>query len=267
MKTKSGQILIAPATISARWLPLIVSIGLLLLDPAQGMADAPSPTPATQAATPLPTGKLTLEATARKRLPNTVADVTLAIELDGRTSDEVSASLAKRSQTLLDYLRKQGVDRLRTQGISFAPRTETVHGEPDRIVGFNGQTFVSFRTTADKLGELLAGSLQNGANTVSQIEFSPLQSEVDSARRDLAIEAAKSALQRAGAIAQAIGERVVRIESVKIESEGGIKPMQFQATRTAELASSTPAALPTAAGEQEIAVTVSVEVAIDRDVQ
>jgi hypothetical protein len=34
-----------------------------------------------------------------------------------------------------------------------------------------------------------------------------------------------------------------------------------------EMASSTPAALLTAAGEQEIAVRVSVEVAIDRNVQ
>jgi uncharacterized protein len=266
MNGKQTQILITPAAISARWPAIILSIGLLLLVPARVPADAPSPTPATQAATPLPMGKITLDATARKRLPNSVADVTLAIELNGRTSDEVSAALAQRSQTLLDYLREQNVERLRTE-ISVSPRTETVHGEPDRIVGFNGQTFLSYRTTADKLGELLAGSLQHGANTVSQTEFSPLQSEVDAARRDLAIEATKSALQRAGAIAQAIGERVVRIESVNVESEEGIKPLRMQPASAAELASSAPAALPIAAGEQEIAVRVSVEVAIDRNME
>jgi uncharacterized protein len=228
MKAKNAQFLLAGGAISSRWRAVVVSIGLLLLDPRQGLADAPSPTPSTQAATPLPMGKITLDATARKRLPNTVANVTLAIELAGRTSDEVSAALAQRSQTLLEYLRGQNVERLRTD-ISVVPRTETVKGEPDRIVGFTGQTFVSFRTTADKLGKLLAGSLQHGANTVSQTEFSPLQSEVDAARRDLAIEATKSALQRAGAIAQAIGERVVRIESVNVESEEGIQPLRMQA--------------------------------------
>jgi uncharacterized protein len=211
-------------------------------------------------------GKIMLDATARKRLPNTVADVTLAIELVGRTSDEVSAALAQRSQTLLAYLREQNVDRLRTQGVSIAPRTETVHGEPDRIVGFNGQTFVSFRTASDKLGELLAGSLQHGGNTVTQTELSPPQSEVDAARRDLAIEATKSALQRAGAIAQTIGERVVRIESVNVEPEEEIQPLRYQ-PRAEGPASPAPAAIPIAAGEQELAVRVSVEVAIDRNVQ
>jgi uncharacterized protein len=265
MKAKNGEFSLARAAISTCWPAIIVSIGLPLLDPAQGLADAPSPTPATSVATPLPIGKITLDATARRRLPNTVADVTLAVELEGRTSDEVSAAHAQRSQTLLDYLREQSVERLRTD-ISISPRTETVHGEPDRIVGFYGQTFVSFRTTADKLGKLLAGSLQHGANTVSQTEFFPLQSEVDTARQELAIEAAKSALQRADTLAQAIGERVVRIESVDVESEEGIKPLRMQAARAAQLASSSPAALPTVAGEQEIVVKVSVQVAIDRNV-
>src|ERR1700680_4673481 len=86
---------------------------------------------------------------------------------------------------------------------------QSVHGGPDRVVGFTGQVFVSFRTTPDKLGTLLRGGLEHGANSVSQTEFTPLESEIDTARRDLAIEAMKNALARADAIAQAAGQRVI----------------------------------------------------------
>jgi Protein of unknown function (DUF541). len=56
---------------------------------------------------------------------------------------------------------------------------------------------------------------------VSQTEFTPLESEIDTARRDLAIEAMKNALARADAIAQAAGQRVIRIENINVEPEEG----------------------------------------------
>jgi len=63
---------------------------------------SPSPAPV---ANPSPEGKINLEATARKRLPNTAADVVLGIQVDGRNGDAVSSSLAQKSQTLVEYLR------------------------------------------------------------------------------------------------------------------------------------------------------------------
>ena len=53
------------------------------------------------------------------------------------------------------------------------------NGAPDRIVGYTGSASISFRTTPDKLGTLLSGSLEHGANTINQTQFSPLESEVD----------------------------------------------------------------------------------------
>ena len=106
------------------WRTLFVSLPFLVLVPGFVLADSPSPTPA---ATPAPEGKISLDATAHRRVPNTVADVTLAIQLDGRTADAVSTLLAQRSQTLLDFLREQGVERLRTENVSFAPQIQSVH--------------------------------------------------------------------------------------------------------------------------------------------
>jgi uncharacterized protein len=247
----------------SRWKTLVVALPFVLLIPGFALADAPSPTPVITPQQEVAEGKISVDATAHKRVPNTVADVTLAIQLDGRTVDAVSDLLAQRSQTLLDFLRQQSVERLRTEGVTFAPQTEPVRDAPDRVVGFIGQAFVSFRTTPEKLGALLSGSFEHGANTVSQTNFVPLESEIDAARRDLAIEATKSALDRADAIAQSVGEHVTRIESIDVGSEEGLRPTPFAAAKAMSL-SSAPTPIAVAAGEQDISVRVAVQVAISR---
>ena len=233
----------------------------LLLVPGFVCGEPASPTPVASAATanPTPEGKISLEATARKRVPNKVADVVLAIQVDGRTGDAVSSALSQRSQTLLDYLCQQGVDRLTTEDVGFEPQVEPVRGGPDRIVGYTGHASVSFRTTPDKLGTLLSGSLEHGANTITQTQFTPLESDIDAARRDLAIEATKTALARADAVAQAAGVRVVRIEDITVRSEESVVPLQFKSARAME-APAPARAIETATGEQEISVRVLVQV-------
>jgi uncharacterized protein len=228
-------------------------------------AESPAPTPTASPATPNPTpeGRVSLEAVARKRLPNTVADVVLGIQVEGRTADAVSNGLAQRSQTLLEYLRQQGVERLRTENVNFQPQVESVRNGPDRIVGYTGSANVSFRATPDKLGTVLGGSLEHGANTVSQTSFSPLESEIDNARRELAIEATKAALTRADAVAEAAGVRVVRVEAINVAAEETVVPMGFASKAEAPMPARA-ATIETATGEQEVAVRVSVQVGVMR---
>jgi uncharacterized protein len=243
---------------------LVSILGLsLVIGSARGDEVSPSPTAASAPmANPMPEGKINLEATARKRLPNTVANVVLGIQVEGRTGDAVSGSLADRSHTLLDFLRQQGVERLRTEDVSYQPQIESGrNGAPDRIVGYTGSASISFRTTPDKLGTLLSGSLEHGANTINQTQFSPLESEIDAARQDLAIEATKTALARADALAQATGLRVVRIEQINVASEENIVPVPLGGMKMMAPAR---APIETASGEQEVAARVSVQVGVTK---
>ena len=245
---------------------LVLVFGLgLVVGAARGESVLASPSPGESApvAKPSPEGQINLEATARKRLPNTAADVVLGIQVDGRNGDAVSNSLAQKSQTLVDYLRKQGVERLRTENVNFQPQVESPPRGPDKIVGYTGTADVSFRTTADKLGTVLSGSLENGANTVSQTQFTPSESEIDAARRDLGIEATKTALARADAIAEAAGLRVVRVEVINVAGEENVVPMQFAAKVEGGMRA---AARPvqTVSGEQEVSVRVSVQVGVSK---
>ena len=239
---------------------LVFGLGLVI-EAARAESVSPSPSPGGPAprANPTPEGKINLEATARKRLPNTVADVTLGIQVEGRNTDAVSKLLAQHSQTLLDYLRQQGVERLRTEDVNFQPQTESVRNGPDRIVGYTGTASVSFRTIPDKLGTVLGGSLENGANTISQTQFTPTESEIDTARLELTIEATKMALARADAIAQATGLQVVRVEQINVGSEEVVIPRPVSMGKI-EAAAAPP--IQTATGEQEVAMRVSVQVGV-----
>jgi uncharacterized protein len=241
---------------------LVFGLGLVV-GPARAESVFPSPSPGESAApNPSPEGKINLEATARKRLPNTAADVVLGIQVEGRNGDAVSSSLAQKSQTLVDYLRKQGVERLRTEDVNFQPQVESPPNQPDKIVGYTGTANVSFRTTADKLGTVLSGSLENGANTVTQTQFTPSESEIDAARRDLAIEATNRALARADAIADAAGLRVVKVEAINVAGEENVVPMPFAAKVEGGMRAAR--AVQTVSGEQEVAVRVSVQVGVSR---
>ena len=132
-------------------------------------------------------------------------------------------------------------------------------------MGYSGSANVSFRVTPDKLGIVLTGSLEHGANTVSQTQFSPLESEVDAARRDLEIEGTKTALARVNAIAEAAGLRVVRIEQITAATqENEIQPFTMAKAETAPLPARVSGGMATATGEQEVTVRVAVQVGVDK---
>ena len=246
-----------------RWLA-----GLGLLCVLAGPMPAQTAAPAQERVTPQPTpeGIVVTGATARRRVPNTVADVVVGIEATGRDVASVSQPLEQRSQSLLEFLRQQGAERLRTEDVSVEPQTEAQPNGRARIVGYSGHLSVSFRTTPQQLPVLLAGSLEHGANTIIQTVFVPRESEIDATRQELAVEATKMALTQAEAVAKAANLRVTAIREINVAPEGGVVPLvrNAQPAQGPAVATAMNRTIATAAGEQELAVRVTVRAAIDR---
>lgn len=199
----------------------LIAVGLLaaglgtLPAAAQDIGQAPSPAPVT-ASRSWP-GMIKTHAQARRRLPNTVADATVSIEVHGRDLRSTAAALARQSQSLLAFLRGQPTERLRTDGISFEPEIQELRGQPDRIKGYTGRITVSFRTVPDQLPALLAGCLDNGATSLGQFGASPREEEVEAARREMVTEASQAALAQARAIADTVGQRIAGVELVEVD--------------------------------------------------
>ena len=221
---------------------------------AQALASGPATVPGRQAA-----GLITTHAEAWRRLPNTVSDAVVSIEVHGRDLRGTAAALARQSQSLLTYLRGQPTERLRTDGTSFDPEIQELRGQPDRIKGYSGRISVSFRTTPDALPTLLAGCLGNGATSLGQFGPSPREQEVEAARREMVAEAGQGALAQARATANATGQRIAVVEFVDVDPLPGLSAGPALPAYVAERASRpAPPVRPIAneAGDSGFSVTV-----------
>ena len=204
-------------------------------------------------------GTITTHATARGRLANTVADVSIGVEAHAPTVAATQAALAAGSGKLMAYLRQQGVERLRTEQLSVTPHTVAEKGQAERIVGYDGSVQASFRVPADRLGAVVSGALANGGNNLDRTAITPRESEVDAERARLAAEAAKIALAQADAVARATGRQLGAIRRIEVDPGRGIVtpgPMMRMAATPA-------AAAPVSTEAGDVEVTASVTVTVD----
>lgn len=211
----------------------------------------------------LPPGTITTHATARDRLPNTVADVTLGIEAHARTLSEVQATLANNSTQLLTYLRTAGAERTRTQGVNIRPDLDPtpVRGQPPRIVGYSGDMRVAFQIEAGTLGDVLGDALGHGANTVQDTTLHPRQSELDGKRHDLAATATKQAIEEARIVAEAAGRHLGAFRVLNVDTPSPMAPRSgLMVMASSPSAMAKPIA--TEAGDTEITSTVTVTIAL-----
>jgi uncharacterized protein len=214
---------------------------------------------------PVNAGIVSTSATAHRRIPNTVADISVGIQTQGTDAKSVSRDLAERSQTLLDWLRSQGAERLATDQISFQPQTHEEKNGQQKIVGYTGNTSVSFRTTPEKAGAILSGVLDHGANTIQQTSYSPSEEDQDKLRKELAQEATKTAVAQAEAVANAAGTKVIGVREVTVEPSSIIRPMpMMRMSAMAAPAPPPPPPMAGEAGEQDISVNVSVKLTVSR---
>ena len=202
-------------------------------------------------------GTVTTHATARDRLPNTVADVSLGIDARARTLTEVQAALALGSTKLSAYLKAVAAERTRTQAVQIEPVLDQApqRGQPPGIVGYAGHIVVEFRFDADKVGPILTESLNQGANTIGGTTMRPREAELDAARQRLAAEATRMALAQARTVADAAGRKVGVIRSITVDGAampGGPRLMMARAA----------APVAAEAGDSEITASVTLTQAL-----
>lgn len=219
--------------------------------------------PAARADDEQPPPRISTHATAHKRIPNTVADITLGIEASGADVAAVTRTLGERSTALMAFLRKPGIDRLETTGVAVQTRR---HVRPDGHEvddGFVGRVGVTFRCAAGDAGGEISGGLSHGANTLDNAAFSPADAEVEAARRDLALTATRMALDEARAVAGAAGVQVAGVQTIDVDPEGSVTPRPMNMTpRLAAAPMGAPPPIATASGSQDISVTVNVTVTL-----
>lgn len=250
----------------SQWSPLMnwtvrfVS-SLLLVVASAPLAQAQGPDPCTTSPQSCAT-TISTRATASKRIPNSAVDVAVGVAASDKDLATVQRQLAQHAASLLAYLRGQKVERLMTSGVNVSPQVQYEKNGQNRIVGYNGSTSVSFRTTPQKAPETLTGVLTNGANTINSTSFTATEEEIRAAQRELSAEAVRSAIAQASAMAKAAEMHVVAVKSINVENQGSYNPRPVVFAKMAvEVAGAAPAPIDTAAGDQDVTVGVDVVVA------
>ena len=202
------------------------------------------------------------------RIPNTAVDVVVGVSASGKDVPDLQRRLANKSNTLLTYLKAQQVERLITVNVSFSPETRYDKSGPDKTVGYDGTTRIAFRTTPDKVADILGGVLANGANEIDSTIFTPTEQEIADARRHLSEEATRIAGSEADAIAKAAGMKVVSLRNINVNDSGFARTssVQYEDNLAGFAAAKTRAPQPmqAASGDDQLSVQVNIVAAATR---
>lgn len=184
-----------------------------------------------------------------------MATISVGVTTEGQTAAAALAENARRSQALIQALRRAGIAErdIQTANVSVYPQQVYGEGQAPRITGYQANNTVTAKVrNIDNTGRVIDAAVGAGGNNVNGVSFSyqDPDAQLNAARRD----AISNARERAALYAEALGLRVHRVVAV---SEGGgfrppIVPMAMERMAAAD------ASTPIAPGEIETQVSVSV---------
>jgi len=185
-----------------------------------------------------------------------LAYVTSGVVTQGATAAEALAANTKAMTDLFAALKESGIeDRdVQTSNFSVQPRYDFSNNQAPKMVGYDVSNNVTVTLRkVDTLGTLLDRMVQSGSNQINGISFDVSKPEdaMDEARK-LATE---DATRKAKVYAKAMG---IELGNVMQVSEGSAAQPPIPMVRSTMMKADAAPPVPTAAGEQTLAVDVNV---------
>lgn len=200
---------------------------------------------------------LTVTGQGVERIPTTLTQVQLGVQIEGETAAEVQAEVARRTSAVVDFLRSRQVERLQTAGIQLQPAYDYSNNQR-RLVGYTGTNTVSFRLQTEQIGALLDEAVKAGATRIDGVSFTATEEEIARAKKEALRKATLDAQQQAAAVFGALN--LTAKEVVSIQVNGAIPPqprvLQGEAMTRAASAPSTPVI----GGEQAVQGMVTLQI-------
>lgn len=162
---------------------------------------------------------LTISATGEVDSKPDIAYANLAVMTEGKDPKVIQDDNVTKINAIIDFLKNQGIpeDDIQTQNYNLYPQYSYFEGEQELTGYVINQTVNVKMRDLEKVGAIMAGAIEAGANTVNSLSF---QIEDPEALRQ---EARKQALENAKAKAQELASVAgVKLGKVKSFSESGI---------------------------------------------
>jgi hypothetical protein len=181
-----------------------------------------------------------------------MATVSLGVSRDARTASQAMDAVALAAEAVLADIETAGIAArdVQTSSLNLNPVWDHSNSRPPQIRGYNASTMLTVRVRElDGLGGLLDSVVGEGANTLNGLTFgfadrAPLET---AARTDAVVQARAMA----ETLAEAAGVTLGPVLNISEGGEVGPAPMMRGTMMEA-------AAVPVAAGELDVRVTVTV---------
>lgn len=113
---------------------------------------------------------------------------------------KVQQDVADKTQSVLDYLKKQGKDvwQIETQQVSVYPIYDYIENPPS-IVAYHASISLSFRVIVSRAGTVLDGITAAGVSRIDGVSYGVSDDKIAQAEKSAIVEAVKNALERAQA--------------------------------------------------------------------
>lgn len=193
-------------------------------------------------------------------IPTTLSQVSLGVEVQGKTAQQVQQEAARRSEAVVALLKSRNVEKLQTTGITLNP-IYSYTNNVQRITGYGASNVVSFRIPTDRAGTLLDEAVKAGATQISGISFMASDEAIAKARQQALTEATQDAQQQAQAVLSALGFQPKEVVGIEVNGASSPPPPPRPLLRaeSANLASQD-ASTPVVGGEQQVEATVTLQI-------
>ncbi|GAA6622261.1 SIMPL domain-containing protein [Scytonema sp. NUACC26] len=202
---------------------------------------------------------LTVSGRGTQEIPTTLSQITLGVEVQGKTAQEVQKEAARRSSDVVELLKTRKVEKLQTTGISLNP-VYSYNNNVQRLTGYTATNTVSFRLPTERAGTLLDEAVKVGATQINSISFTASEDALAIAKQQALKEATQDAQQQAGAVLSALGFQAKEVVSIEVNGANAPTPppRPFRA-EVGQLAAKD-ASTPIVGGEQQVEATVTLQI-------
>ncbi|MEY3827398.1 MAG: hypothetical protein RLZZ148_2217 [Cyanobacteriota bacterium] len=201
---------------------------------------------------------LTVTGEGIERIPTTLTQVQLGVEIQGKTATEVQEQVAKRTTAVVEFLRSRRVEKLQTTGISLQQNYQFTNNER-RLVGYIGTNTVNFRLKTEEVGSLLDEAVKAGATRIDGVSFAATEEAIASAQKQALRRATEDAQQQGNAVLDALNFTPKEVVSIAINGANVPQPRMLQADGVSR-ASAAPFASPVIGGEQTVQASVTLQI-------
>lgn len=200
----------------------------------------------------------TLTVTGRgvERIPTTLTQVNLGVEIQGKTAMEVQQEVAKRTSAVVDFLRSRQVERLQTEGIQLQPSYDYSNNQR-RLIGYIGTNTVSFLLKTEEIGDLLDEAVKVGATRIDGVSFTASDEAIANAQKEALRQATIDAQKQSEAVFNALDLTPKEVTSIQVNSAYAPVPKMIDVAQSRAMASDSTLVI---GGEETVEASVTLQI-------